>query len=389
MQWTKKRVLAGEAMETARDEERRLLEGAAGKGELALVNPADAGYAGPVSAPAGTLPAWKDEAGAIQLGQRGAKAPFPVDTPEMVFWADLPARSTRRFRAAGRRKSIALFEGIESPFYRLVCDDATGRIADLLDKRLGGSLCDASADWGLGELIHERAKSGSREMMYDLSKGITSPDSKRPCPEFERVGGHRTARRIVLARGPVFNGIVTRGSVPGARFVREVRLYHGGPRVEVLLHVEKQVVTTYESLYVAFPFAGAEPAVFVENAGAAYRPGAEQLPGSATDWHSVGDYVSVSDGRRTIVLVPLDAPVAQVGGIHTGKWQKRLAVGNGHVYSWIMNNMWFTNFPAFQEGVVTLAYALTSQAGAFDRAAAQAFASSVRQGVALAIGPAE
>jgi len=107
----------------------------------------------------------------------------------------------------------------------------------------------------------------------------------------------------------------------------------------------------------------------------------QQLPGSATDWLSVGEYAAVTDDRATAVLVPHDTPLVQIDDINTGKWAERLDVQRGHVYSWVMNNMWFTNFPACQEGEVSLGWSLTSHPGGFDRARAEAFAAAARVGV--------
>ena len=165
--------------------------------------------------------------------------------------------------------------------------------------------------------------------------------------------------------------------------MREIRLYHEGPLLEVILRLDKQVVTRYESLYVAFPFRAAAPEVRVENAGAVYVAGRGQLPGSATDWHHAGDYVAVSDRRRTILVVPKEVPLVQIGDIHTGKWAPRLGRVSGHLYAWVMNNMWFTNFPVSQEGEVTLTWCITTHAGGFKVDRAAAFADAVRRGVSI------
>ena len=155
------------------------------------------------------------------------------------------------------------------------------------------------------------------------------------------------------------------------------------PRIDVLFWLDKQVVTDYESLYVAFPFEARSPDVWVENAGAVFRAGIDQLPGSATDWYSVGEYVAVSTPQRTVLLVPHHAPLIQIGDIHTGKWARRLSFDKGHIFSWVMNNLWFTNFPAYQEGVVEMAWSLTAYPDAFDEKKATRFARDARLGAVV------
>jgi alpha-mannosidase len=69
----------------------------------------------------------------------------------------------------------------------------------------------------------------------------------------------------------------------------------------------------------------------------------------------------------------------QVNGINTGKWQQTLPPGNGVVMSWVMNNYWFTNFPAAQGGSFAWNYSLTSFPGFFNKRETDSFARGIRQ----------
>jgi len=46
--------------------------------------------------------------------------------------------------------------------------------------------------------------------------------------------------------------------------------------------------------------------------------------------------------------------------------------------SWVMNNYWFTNFPAAQGGTFEWRYSLHRQAGGFDRTQADQIAQEIR-----------
>ncbi|MBN1557782.1 MAG: hypothetical protein JW951_06510 [Lentisphaerae bacterium] len=305
----------------------------------------------------------------------------PWSLPARLGWADKRVYALRALDGARRLDAEvcppvpdpapetapppAAFEGLESPYFRAAYDANTGRLTELVDKASGASLLDAGAPWGWGELIHERIRGGSREQIYDITRGAANPEAKRPRPAFMRKGDHAGAGAPRLVSTAAHTALAARGRLPGARFTREIRLLHDAPRIDVTVTLDKGVVTTYESLYLAFPFM-AEPAeVWVENADAVYRAGIDQLPGSATDWHSVGRYVAVSGSDGTVILAPHDVPLVQIGDIHTGKWQKRLRIEHGHIYSWIMNNMWWTNFPAYQEGALTLTWSVFYQPGPF------------------------
>jgi len=52
-------------------------------------------------------------------------------------------------------------------------------------------------------------------------------------------------------------------------------------------------------------------------------------------------------------------------------WLKKLEPGSA-VYSWVMNNHWFTNFPLTQDGPVTFRYRILPH-GVYDAAAANRF----------------
>ena len=56
-------------------------------------------------------------------------------------------------------------------------------------------------------------------------------------------------------------------------------------------------------------------------------------------------------------------PLVQFNDINLGKWQKLTKIEKPHVYSWVMNNYWFTNFRASQEGEFKWSYYLTSTKG--------------------------
>jgi len=388
-QWAEKRLLAVAALLHSRCLESDLLRRIPGNEDVLIVNPFEIDFTGPVllrnknlKTPGAAL---RDiDTGEVVPGQRVCSRTTAGDAGN-CFSLGVPKHARRRFQLV-RQVQARQQPGarLENDFYRIVVDSNTGAVTNIRDKQLRRNLVDAKAAWSFAELIHERAQSGSRATMYDVALGLTNPDSKRPRPAFVRTVGHMHQRRPRFLAGPVFDALLTKGRLPGVAFIREVRLYHAVCRIDVLLRLCKAVNTDYESLYLAWPFAGKRHEVWIENAGAVYRTGIEQLPGSATDWHSVGEYVAVTGGTHTAVLAPHDVPLVQVGDINTGKWQRRLKTRNGHVYSWIMNNMWFTNFPAYQEGAATFAWSITTHADGFDGVQAAAFAHSARVGLCVA-----
>ena len=59
-------------------------------------------------------------------------------------------------------------------------------------------------------------------------------------------------------------------------------------------------------------------------------------------------------------MVPLDAPLVAFGDIVRANWPADFKPHSGTIFSWLMNNYWGTNFPAWQGGDFTFRYAITS-----------------------------
>jgi len=168
------------------------------------------------------------------------------------------------------------------------------------------------------------------------------------------------------------------GDAPAMR--TEITLYDEIARVDIANAVTKAPVDCSDSIYQAFPLGTSEePVVYLEVAGAVMRPGTDQVPGTATDWHGVQDYFAVASGDHTTIVATPDVPLVQVNGINTGLWQETLPPHNGLVMSWVMNNYWFTNFPAAQGGTVHYDYSVASHEGAFEAERASRFAASIRK----------
>ena len=91
------------------------------------------------------------------------------------------------------------------------------------------------------------------------------------------------------------------------------------------------------------------------------EPEAEQLPGSCRDWYGIHRWAEAGDSSVSIVLVPLDAPLVQLGGITTSRWAHKLDTRRGTLVSWALENHWDTNFKASQGEDLLFRYRLTSQ----------------------------
>jgi alpha-mannosidase len=236
---------------------------------------------------------------------------------------------------------------LENKFYRLALDSEKGALKSLVDKETGQELVDQTAAWGLGQCIYE-----------------TMPDRREMKPgEFKRT----SVRSVTVkpgASGPIWQSLLLSASMDGCATnngVRtEIRLYDTEKRIELRFAVRKLPIPSPEALYVALPFQAPNSRLLYEAQGGCVTPGVDQIPGSASDWQTLQSFIAIRNADGQIVTGSEQAPLVQLGDFNLGKWQPVTRVEKPHVYSWVMNNYWFTNFRTEQEGEFKFHYYLTS-----------------------------
>ena len=275
---------------------------------------------------------------------------------EGAYWAlwtrNIPALGYRLFRIETTNRPraaeiTAAATNLENAFYELRVDPRKGAVSRLVDKETGLDLVDGTAPWGFGQLFHETLTQ-KRDFVADRFR--------------------RTAWTNITvqpgAQGAVWKSVVLAGSLQGCAEKNgarvEIRLYQTEKRVEFHWSIRKLPVPQAEAVYVAFPFAPGDGQIAYEAQGGIVRPGLDQIPGSSSDWQTVQNFLAVRHSQGQIVWGSAGAPLMQLGEINLGKWQPVTRVEQPHVYSWVMNNYWFTNFRPTQEGDFRWSYFLTS-----------------------------
>jgi hypothetical protein len=275
---------------------------------------------------------------------------------EGAYWAiwarNIPALGYRLFKieSSDRPRTAeptAAQSELENAFYNLKVDPKKGAITSLIDKETGFDLVDPDAPWGFAQLFQE-----------------TLTEKRDFVPERFRRTSWTNVTVQPGVQGAVWKSINLAGQLPGcaerngARL--EIRLFETDKRVEFHWLIRKLPVPQAEAVYVAFPFAPRTGQIAYEGQGGMVRPGQDQIPGSASDWQTVQNFLAVRHAEGQIVWGSAGAPLVQLGEINLGKWQPVTQVAQPHVYSWVMNNYWFTNFRPAQEGDFRWSYFLTS-----------------------------
>ncbi len=275
---------------------------------------------------------------------------------EGTYWAvwagNVPALGYKLFRIEVTDQTrpavpTATLTNVANKFYELTVDPQKGTVTRLVDKETGLDLVDSNAPWGFGQLFRE-----------------TLTEKRDFVPERFRRAGWKNISAQPGAQGPVWKSIVLTGFLEGcaerdaARL--EIRLFERDKRVEFHWSIRKLPVPQAEALYVSFPFAPRDGQIAYEAQGGIVRPGLDQIPGSSSDWQTMQNFLAVRHAQGQIVWGSAGAPLIQMGEINLGKWQPVTRVAQPHVYSWVMNNYWFTNFRPTQEGEFHWSYFLTS-----------------------------
>jgi alpha-mannosidase len=245
----------------------------------------------------------------------------------------------------------------QSERFRALVDPARGGLISLVDRHDDRELLDVGDGPGLGALIVERIPAGSTHpMVVDDPKNF-SPE--HPGPDFDRsVATGAGGARVVEADGWTRIEWSTRWAGL-AEVNHALTLYDELDTIDLTVTVDKVASFEAESLFVTFPFAVDDPRFLLETAGAVYAADEEQLPNSSRDWFSIQHAIGVAAGAGVghgMLWGSLDAPLVQVGGIHTGLWAERMSVTGGVINSWLMNNLHFTNFQASQGGTTRFRY---------------------------------
>ena len=279
---------------------------------------------------------------------------------EGAYWAmdvkDIPALGVKTLKIevtdkpAGQEIQSVQKDVMENKFYRLSFDKVTGAIWSLFDKELNRELIDSQNPWKLGQAIHETLP---RRNKYDLTHTSVSDVKIEPGQNGEVWESLKISCELA--------GLEPAKDKSPKGLELEIRLYKNEKKIEFRYVAHKQIITTPEATYIAFPFTLPDSRIVFETIGGTLSPGG-QIPGSSSDWNAAQNFVAVRGKAGQIVVVSDEVPLWQFGDLNMGKYERYPKPGKTWLYSWVMNNYWTTNFRAYQEGGFSWSYQITSTA---------------------------
>ncbi|NUP51794.1 MAG: hypothetical protein HOW97_31420 [Catenulispora sp.] len=392
LQWARKSELAyqghDDALDLVADGARRLgatlCRPAAAAASYLLVNtgPGTRSDVAEFFVPASTVAL--DTAFTIHDGRTGAELPYhavvfePEDEPTRpsgrrvrVVVPDVPAIGWVRLDlrpggATAETQRPAEPAQIENEFFRVEYDLEAAVIRSVFDKQAGRELVDAESPAGFGQYIYDRYSTAPH--VNHLSGHMEAVPGDLALLASRTLG--RRASVVHSERTAIGESLTIQTDGDGVDWIRTtLRLYKGVRRLEITQRIAKRGAPAKESVYFAFPFALGETAEPVwELTGGVGGDRVPVVPGAARHMRPIRHWIGFGDGDYAVAWATLEAPLVMLGDLYlpyapfpeTIKPERREPAT---VYSWALNNIWDTNFPAQQQGETVFRYAIGSGSG--------------------------
>lgn len=240
---------------------------------------------------------------------------------------------------------------IGNEYYQLKIDPETGGVKSLTDKVEQRELVDEKSEFALNQYLYVSGGDESLILNLDYSQELADLTVHEPT----------AARLVENVSTPLGQRLIVETSAEHTPLVRsEYLLYDRIKQIDIVNTVQKESIRDKEAVYFAFPFAAKQPQFEYQIQNGWMRPNDDQLPGACREWFAPQNLVHLKDGEYSVAWSSPDAPLITLVDINRGKWLTNLDVTNGHLFSYVMNNYWWTNYRAEQGGEFKFRYSIIS-----------------------------
>ena len=283
---------------------------------------------------------------------------------ELVFVAEnVPPLGYKTYRLAPKEKgdrgdfasNVLVNEAsLENRFFKVTLNPQTGTIESIYDKEQRRELVDKEAPHQFNQFIARWVKTG--EEVSPSSSNIQKGQD-----------------------GPVYGSLMVSGSGDGCpQRTQEIVLYDKIKRIDIRNRLLKDSTPAME-IYFAFPFLMENPRFRFEGSNSVIEPLVDQFPGSNSDYYTMQHWADVSDGEMGVTFSSIEAHLVEFGGLWPGyvsqahhgftppyfehEFLKPGELTKGHIYSYVIDSNFRTNFQPTQQGDMLFRYSITTHEG--------------------------
>lgn len=294
------------------------------------------------------IPAALSKAGDKVLDNHGKPVPSQrLSSGELaVLVQQIAPFSKERFtihagKAYAKGGANATAHGMQNGIYSIAIDSVTGNISSLTKNGINANLADSAGLNGYAYL---------------------------PGDSLSKIVYNGPAHVTIKEKGPLVATLTITSSAPGANSLeREITLVAGEDEIRLTNTIDKKAIGEKEGVHFLFPFKVPGAQVRYSIPAGSITAEADQLPNTNRNWYTVQRWVDVSNGQFGVTWSTPDAPLFQIGGITTDgllgslgdspKWIRYMEQ-RPFIASWVMNNLWHTNFRHDQSGLTTFRYTI-------------------------------
>jgi hypothetical protein len=274
----------------------------------------------------------------VRPGRHFSRTRFMAQDVPAVGYKVYQLRPVIGYKPSPAQEQSAGAATFENSFYRIDLDPATGSVRTIFDKQLQRSLVDDQSPYRFGQYLYVTGHASKFDVHGAVEGHVVSIDRT----SFGQVAHLESS------------------ALNTPRIASEIRLFDKEKKIEFIEDVDKKEIRDDEAAYFAFPFAMAHPRFRYEIQNGSVDPSKDMYPGGGVEWFSVQHWVSVDQDGASATVLPLDAPLITLGDIVRQQFPKEFGPRKGWIFSYVMNNIWGTNYRPVQGGHFQFRYVVTS-----------------------------
>lgn len=296
-----------------------------------------------------------------------------LSSGELVFVARdvLPFSSAKYTLRKGYKKTESTLQHldneIENNFYKIVINRKTGNISSIYSKSLKRDIVNKNDSLQFNQFVYLLGKNHDIDEYRENNFYLTNEFHKKDVVSFSS-----NPRMRIKEAGDVIVSIEVEFDAPSCKkLTSEISLVDGIDKISISNTLDKLAERDKEAVHFAFPFLVSNPNITYDIPTSFARVNTDQISGSNKNWYTVQRWLDISNNDFGVVLSSIDASMFELKSVtanlygsqsNSPLWIKESPT-TSTVLSWALNNHWFTNFKADQEGIIKFQYDFAAHKG--------------------------